>query len=418
MHFKFGTADIECSIPDHNVLGVIEPHRVQIRPYVELMKESLLDPIGKPRLRTMLRKDRPGDVVIIVSDRTRRIAHYAEILDLLIGELVDAGVDERNIEFLVALGTHRRHTDEENRHLYGDLLDAVKFSFHDCHKDLVNIGTTSTGLDVLVNERAYNAEFVIATGKIDFHYMAGYSGGRKAVLPGIAGYDTIRGNHCKLRRDGVVQGTIEGNVIAREMHEAAQLFGLDYLVNIVETPGNETCGIFCGDPFGAFEQGLATFKKQRFVTVPQRADCAFVSGGGDPGDRTFYVGHKVINNVIPVVKPGGVVVLIAQCAQGVGNDAFLRFLSDRTVDDLLCAPEHMITIGGHRAYQTARLLRDYTIIVVSDIKEKVLSSMKFNVVSNISAALDQVKDRAGNDFTCYVVPDGHTVMPVMNGAMK
>jgi nickel-dependent lactate racemase len=418
MRFKFGTTAIECSIPDHNVLGIIEPRRVEVYPFEEMMKQSLHDPIGKPRLKTMLRKNRPGDVVIIVSDRTRQIAHYAKILEFLVSEFVDAGVDERAIECLVALGTHRRHTDEENRQLYGDLPDKIKFSFHDCHKDLVDIGMTSTHLEVLVNKRAHEAEFVVATGKIDFHYMAGYSGGRKAVLPGIAGYDTIRGNHCKLRREGIAQGAIEGNIIAQEMHEAAHLFGLDYLVNMVETPDNETCGIFCGDPVNAFMRGLASFRKQRFVTVPERADCAFISGGGDPGDRNFYVGHKVINNVIPVVKPGGVIVLVMQCAQGVGNDAFCELLSDRTVDDLLRTPEHMIAIGGHRAYQTARLLRDYTIIVVSDLKEKVLSNMKFNVVSDISAALQQVKTRIGNDFTCYVVPDGHAVMPVMNGSIK
>ncbi|MBN2620687.1 nickel-dependent lactate racemase [candidate division WOR-3 bacterium] len=418
MRFKFGTAVSECTIPDQNVLGIIEPHPVQVRPLEEMMKQSLLEPIGKPRLRTMVRNDRPGDVVIIVSDRTRHIAHYAKILELLISELVDAGVDERAIECMVALGTHRRHTDEENRRLYGGLVDTVRISFHDCHKDLVSIGTTSTGLAVFVNKRAYNAEFVIATGKINFHYMAGYSGGRKAVLPGIAGYDTIRGNHCKLRRDGVAQGVVEGNIIAQEMDEAAHFFGLDYLVNMVENPSNETCGIFCGDPFNAFMQGCGSFKKQRFVTVPERADCAVVSSGGDPGDQNFYAGHKAINNVIPVVKPGGVIVLVAQCAQGVGNDAFQELLSDRTIDDLLCTPEHMITIGGHRAYQTARLLRDYTIIVVSDLKENLLSNMKFNVVSNISAAMQQVKDRIGDDFTCYVVPDGHTVMPVMDNAMQ
>ena len=121
-------------------------------------------------------------------------------------EIVDAGIDEKNIEFVVALGTHRKHTPQENKLLYEALFSDFRFSFHDCHNNLISIGRTSTGLEVQVNKRVRNADFVIATGKINFHYMAGFSGGRKAILPGISSYETIKSNHCKLRRDGVTLG--------------------------------------------------------------------------------------------------------------------------------------------------------------------------------------------------------------------
>lgn len=415
MRLNFGAKSIDVTLPDQNVLGIIEPQRPMVQPYDVLVKESLLNPIGKDRLSTLLHKNRPGDVVIIVSDRTRSIEHYDGILKLLVGELVDNGVDEKNIECLVALGTHCPHTIDENNEVYGDLTQSVQFSMHDCHNNLMSVGLTSTGLDVQVNKRATEADFVIATGKIDFHYMAGFSGGRKAVLPGIAGFDTIQGNHCKLKRDGVMQGRVEGNIIAREMHEAAELFGLDYLVNMLETADKETCGVVSGDPIHAFDQGCALFKQQRCVPVQRVADCAIVSAGGSKGDQTFYVGHKTLNNIARIVKPGGFIVLVAQCAQGVGNDAFRQLLSERTVDDLLCTPEHEIRIGGHRAYHTARVLRDYNVIVVTDLNEKILADMKFTVVSNIATAVNRVKEHNGENFTCYVVPDGHTVMGVSNG---
>lgn len=414
MRLKFGITDIECTLPDKNVLGIIEPRRPSIRPYDELLKQSLLDPIGKPRLKTMLRKNRPGDVVIIVSDKTRQIAHYREVLDLLIGEIVDSGVDERAIECIIALGTHRRHTEEENQRVYGDLLEKVKFSFHDCHKDLVRIGAVSTGLEVFVNKRAHDADFVIATGKIDFHYMAGFSGGRKAVLPGIAGYDTVRANHCKLKRDGVALGSVQGNIIAQEMHEAALLFGLDYLMNVVETPDHETCGILCGDSVQAFEHGVSVFREHRVIPVSGPADCAIVSSGGDPGDRYFYGGHKALDNVVPVVKSGGRIILVAQCGKGMGNEEFHSLLSEHTVDDLLCASEEGITIGGHRAYHTARLLHGYTIIVISDLDQKEILNIHFKAAPDLAAAIEQVKNHSGDNFTCYVVPNGHTVLPVIH----
>lgn len=415
MRFKFGTTNIEGTIPDQNVLQVIEPSHAEVRPYDILVKESLMNPIGKSRLKTMLRKNRPGDVVIIVSDRTRTIAHYAEILSLLVSELVDAGVDERNIECVVALGTHRPHTDEESQHLYKALVQSLRFSNHDCYKSLISIGKTSTGLEVLINERAHSADLVIATGKIDFHYMAGFSGGRKAVLPGIAAYETIRSNHSKLRRDGVIQAKMDGNIIAREMNEASQMFGLDYIVNVVETPGHETCAVFCGEPYHAFKEGVAFFKKQRLVKVARTADCAIVSAGGTPRDRDFYVGHKVLNNVLPVLKPGGAIVFIAQCTQGIGNKAFFKLLQDRTVDDLLSVPEDAIEIGGHRAFQTARLLHKHKVYVVSDLEIEQVSNMKFIAVANINTALDQVRKDKGDNFACYIIPDGTTVMPVVNG---
>jgi nickel-dependent lactate racemase len=363
----------------------------------------------------MIRNNKPGDVVILVSDRTRSIAHYGLILELLITELVDAGIDEENIECLVAVGTHRAHTVEENDKIYGACTRSIRFSCHDCHHDLVSIGKTSTDLEVLVSKRARSADFIIATGKINFHYMAGFSGGRKAVLPGIAGYETIRGNHCKLRREGVRQGAIEGNIIAREMREAAELFGLDYMMNMVETAENETSTVVCGDPVQAFKHGITMFKKQRVVEVARPADCVIVAAGDCRGDRTFYFSHKVLNTALPIVKPGGTIVCVAPCGQGLGNDAFTRLLSENTVDELLCTPEDAIAIGGHRAFQTARILHDYHVIVVTEKHMDKLSTMHFDTVSSIAAALERVQQHEGDDFTCYVIPDGHTVMPVMNG---
>jgi nickel-dependent lactate racemase len=415
MRLQYGDTTVDVALPDQRVLGIIEPQRLSVPSCESLVKQSLLEPVGMPRLKTLFRNNKPGDVVILVSDRTRSITHYDRILDLLLTELVDAGIDEKNIECLVAVGTHRAHTEEENRQLYGNCSGSIRFTCHDCHKDLISIGKTSTDLEVMVNKRAQEADFVIATGKINFHYMAGFSGGRKAVLPGIAGYETIRSNHCKLRREGVTQGVIKGNIIAQEMNEAAEMFGLDYLVNMVETSDNKTSHVVCGDPARAFAQGLAVFKNQRLVEITQPADCVIVSAGGCQGDRTFYVGHKALTTAIPAVKSGGTIVLTARCAQGVGNDAFFHLLAENTVDDLLCASEDAITIGGHRAYQTARILHDYNIIVVTDENKDILSTMQFTVVSSMTAALERVQQREGDDFVCYVIPDGHAVMPVMKG---
>jgi len=418
MQLKYGNDLIHVEISKENILGELKLEKSTLRPLDALLKESVLNPVGKPRLVDLLRKNRPHDVVIIVSDGSRSITNYARILKFLVSEIVDAGIDEKNIEFVIALGTHRRHTVEENKSLYEDLVADFRFSHHDCHNNVVSIGRTSTGLEVQVNKRVKNADFVVATGKINSHYLAGFSGGRKAILPGISSYTTIRNNHCKLRRDGVALGAINKNIVAQEMDEASRLFGVDYLLNVVETPENETAQIFCGDAVFAFEQGLGFFRSMRSLVLSQKADCAFISSGGYPKDKTFYLSHKSLNSAINIVKKGGSLILISQCREGVGNDKFLRYMLDRNLAGLLSYPEKKIEVGGHRAFATAKILQDYKVYVLSDLTSKELSQMNFIPIKDVNEAINHIKKDYGDKFTAYIVPDGTSILPIVNGTFK
>ncbi|MGB3480188.1 MAG: nickel-dependent lactate racemase [bacterium] len=418
MEFRFGKKAVNCEVSKENLMGVLEYSRHEVEPLKQILEQSISNPIGKPRLIDLLKKNKPRDVVILVSDITRSIADYSTILGFLVSEIVDAGIDEKNIEFVVALGTHRKHTPEENGILYRDLYSDFRFSFHDCYNDLVSIGKTSTGLDVQVSKRVRTADFVIATGRVNFHYLAGFSGGRKAILPGISSYETIRSNHCKLRRDGVASGRIESNIIAQEMDEAAQLFGVSYLLNVVETPDKQIAGVFCGDAVHAYKTAVEYFKSERISKIAKQADCAIVSAGGYPRDRTFYAGHKAINNAVNAVRQGGSIVLISECEEGIGNPEFEKYMLSNGIDELLDYPEAKIQVGGHRVFKTSQLLKNYKIYVVSKLNSKVLSQMNFIPIKNIDSAIDQVKKNCGQDFKVYIIPDGRSILPVVNGRCK
>ncbi len=423
MKLRYGKSSVDLEISMENLLGVIRPVQQSTRPFIELMKESILRPIGRPTLRSVLRKNKPTDLVIIVSDITRSIANYSRILEFLVSEIVDAGIDEKNIEFMVALGTHRKHTCEENRMLYGDLISDFAFSFHDCRSNYVSIGKTSTNLEVQVNKRVRDADFIIATGRINFHYLAGFSGGRKTILPGISSYETIRANHSKLRRDGVIFGHIHNNIIAQEMDEALRLFKVDYLLNAVETAERDTEQLFWGHPDFAFLEGVKYFTSKRRVPIYKKADCAIISAGGYPKDNTFYMSHKSLNSAAAAVKREGIIILVAQCSEGMGNDKFQQYMQDYSLDELLDYPEEKIEIGGHRAFQTARILTDYKIYVLSDLKSETLSRMHFCPIKNINEGLNNIKKAHGNEFKAYVFPNGKSVLPVieedrMYGAIK
>jgi nickel-dependent lactate racemase len=360
-----------------------------------------MNPIGQPCLKDAIHRNKPGDVVIIVSDKTRKIANYEKILKFLVSELVDAGVQEKNIEFIVALGTHTPHTDRENRQRYGALMDDFRFIQHDCHGDLVSIGKASTGLEVLVNRRVQQADFVLATGRVDFHYMAGYSGGRKSILPGVAAYDTIRNNHKKLVRNGVRIGHSDGNVIAREMADAGSLLGIDYLLNVVETPEGETAQVFTGHHVHAFEQAVDY--------------CVIVSAGGYPNDKDFYHTHKSMNLAMAALKGNGSIILVGKCEEGFGNEQFMQLMLDNEIDALLQIPEEKIDVGGHRAFLTAKMLKNHRVYALTDLDADMLRRIHFAPIQSVEQGISIAKRDHGADVRTLVVPNGKAVLPLLNG---
>ena len=417
MDLRYGEGSITIQSPP-GFLGAIVPRVDKVQPLSVLLKESFMNPVGQPLLREMIRKNKPGDVVIVVSDRTRRIANYDRILEFLVSELIDAGVQEQNMEFIVALGTHRPHSDAENREQYGSLVDDFRFTQHDCRRDLVSLGKTSTGLDVRVSRRVQQAEFVIATGRVDFHYMAGFSGGRKSILPGIAAYDTIRNNHKKLVRNGVWIGNTEGNIIAQEMAEASSLLGVDYLLNVVETPQGGTAGVFSGHHVYAFGEAVENFSAARRVRIDTAADCVIISAGGYPNDKDFYHTHKSMNLAMPALKQDGSIILVGRCQEGFGNDKFMQLMLDNPIEDLLQYPEEKIDVGGHRAFLTARMLRSHRVYALTDLDADTLRRIHFIPIESVAQGIASAQEEHGTGMSTLVVPNGKVVLPLLNGKMK
>jgi nickel-dependent lactate racemase len=313
------------------------------------------------------------------------------------------------------LGTHRKHTVDEDALLYGTLTHDFNFTQHDCHGDLASVGKTSTGLDVWVNRRVKEADFVITTGRVDFHYLAGYSGGRKSILPGVASYETIRNNHKKLVRNGVYIGQTDGNVIAQEMAEAASLLGIDYLLNVVETPGRDIAQIFSGNPEGAFQEAVHYFVAARRVCIPERADCVIVSAGGFPQDKNFYHTHKSVNLAMQALKKKGSIILIGQCAEGFGNEKFMQLMLEHEIEALLHYPEDKIDVGGHRAFLTARILKDHGVYVLTDLDPDMVRRISFTPIRSIDEGIAAVKSVHGDRLKTLVIPNGKAVLPSLNG---
>jgi nickel-dependent lactate racemase len=379
----------------------------------QLVKERLTKPLGTPSFKEVLRDKKPENIVIIVSDITRP-GPFAVLLRPLVDEILSSGFSKDSIRFVIANGTHRKMSKEEMRFQYGDwIVDNFSIENHDCYaNDLVFLGTLTSGNELWINRTVAEADFIIATGILNTHYFAGFSGGRKTILPGICSYETIRKNHSNIIHDYARIGNIEGNEIHREMCEASSKTGVDFCLNMLLNNKKQIVDCFAGDIDAVFEEGINAIHRLYAVPFHQYADVVFVSPGGYPKDINFYQCQKSLNNTIELVRTGRTVVLVAECPDGIGQDEMERVLSEAdSLDELFKVKQEDIQIGGHRAFATGKLLKKADILVVSSIDPERVERIHFKPMESIDKCINFIKDKHGEDFSAYIVPNGSQFFP-------
>jgi len=431
IELKYGESTQILKLDEKNVLQVLElPHLsekiVNIR---EEIKKVLENPIGSEPLKEIVGKIKPNNLVIIVEDITRPNPDYQEILDSLIEELRIAGVADEKIKFVIAYGTHRHHHPEENKRIYGEAL-LKRFQFIDHNPDaddLVSVGKISTGNELLINKHVAQADFLIATGNIEPHSFAGYGGGRKAILPGVSGRETITRNHAKVVRKGVEIGKLEGNPINEEMLEAARRVAKArpfFILNVIRNAKKEVVSVVAGDFEKAFSEGIKIAERIYTVSVPQKAEVAISSCGGYPKDINFYQAQKTLTASAEVTKDsgtippqyrhcGGTIVLLAECRDGVGQPVFEKWLRKHHLEEILHKNEEDIEVEGHRAYLTAKILKKCEVIVISSLAKELVEEMHFTYKKDLNDALSYLKKKHGDNFKAYIIPNGAAILPIV-----
>jgi lactate racemase len=413
MPYDVGTIPIE--LPDGNVAGVLTLSDLPALPDAEVaFREALANPLGTPPLIEKLR-NRPDirSLVVIVSDRTRQCL-YPVMLPILIDTLLAGGVKPEAISFVIACGTHRAVNDMEQESVYGrGIVERFPFYNHDCRAaDLVDFGTLSTGLPLRLNRRVAEADFVITTGQLNTHYFAGFSGGRKAILPGVSAYETVQRNHSQIMDPRVDLARLDGNPIHEEMQEAALLVGVDFNLNVVLNQQKKLAAVFSGELVQSFRAGTDFIRDRYSVKFDAPADVVITSPGGIPQDRSLYHTQKCLNNTAALVKQGGTMVVFAPCREGVGQADMTSFMTMvKEPGELLRLPREQITIGGHRAVATAKLLQKCEILLITEMPEPEVRAVHFGYKANWAAALERIRDKHGPDFGAWVVPDGTLFYP-------
>jgi nickel-dependent lactate racemase len=257
------------------------------------------------------------------------------------------------------------------------------------------------------------ADVRILTGDVCFHYYAGYGGGRKSVLPGVSGEDTIKHNHAMLLDPNAKTGVLEGNPVHEDMAEAARLAKIDFVLNVVTNGKGEVTKAFAGDLEQTFMEGVKVVDEMYRVIVDRKADIVVVSSGGNPADLNLFQAYKGVDNALKVVKRGGVIVLVAECPESHGNQVFYDWMVK--FGDLKAVEREIkrnFVLGGHRAYYLLEALQNHKIILVSSMPDYYATNIfKLKTARAINDALNEAFNIAGKNAKVWAIPYGNFTLP-------
>lgn len=407
---KYGKGQMSAQIPPENLAGFVRAKEVPVVPdELEAVKQALASPIGSPPLREIIRRKKAKNAVVVVNDITRPTPYHV-YLPALEEELQE--VDE--VTFIVATGLHRGHTDEENLAIFGDYPRRYRFINHDGDGDLVYLGRLPHGSPLYVNRLVVEADLVVTTGVVVPHYMAGFAGGRKSILPGVAGRETIQSNHSMLVRPESAPGRLEGNPIHQEMLEAARRAGVDFILNAVTNEDKKIVSVVAGDLEAAWREGVEVCREVYTAPVAEEVDVVIAGVGGHPKDINLYQAQKGLENAAAAVRPGGTIILVAECPEGHGDEVFNQWmLAADSLQDIIDRIAVKFVMGGHKAYAIARVLKEKDCILVSSMDEDLVRDYFFTPAVDLEEALAIVRAKYGPDYSALVMPEASATMAAL-----
>ncbi|HJV36344.1 nickel-dependent lactate racemase, partial [Geomonas sp.] len=355
IELKCGDKSYPLQIAADRVLSVLRPQLVQPAAGPELLVERAL-----ARCEEALARFRPGEKVVIVTSDVTRPTGSEVYLPLLVKKLNAAGVADRDVTIVVALGIHRKQTEAEHKKIVGGLYGRIKVVDHDCDDPgaLVYLGDTARGIPVEINRKVAEADRLILTGSVTFHYFAGFGGGRKSLLPGVSSRRSCMASHFAVlnkeqgsgRHPKAVTGNLEGNPVHEAMVEACSMRPPDFILNTVLTPEKRIMAAFAGDWLSAHLEGCRFYAETFSYPIEEQSDLVVVSCGGFPKDINLIQAHKSMEYASRALKPGGVMILLAECRDGYGHATFFNWFRYATCAELESALRKRYEINGQTAW--------------------------------------------------------------------
>ncbi len=415
--FKYGEGYQSFLLNPQNVIQ--ELHAKAIQPVEDVVKEIgrvLDDPIASAPFNTLFKA---GDkVTIVVSDITRLLKLH-DYLPTIVNRLNGLGIPDEDMLILTATGTHRGQTPEEKKKIVGEEVYArIEVVDHDCdHSEMVYVGTTPRGTEVVVNRLVVDRK-VILTGGIVHHLMAGFGGGRKSIIPGVASRKTIAQNHLHSLDPNAEQsnpligvGALINNPLHEDMVDGTGLVNPDFLINTIMHTDGRIAKFVAGHWLKAWEEGCAWADENYGVPIDKQADLVIASCGGFPKDISLYQSTKTLFNAALAVKPGGTILLLAECREGAGADEFFGWsepLKEKTLDPEL---RKNFTIPGYIFYAAVESAAKAKVILYSEIEPELVKPMGMIGANSFAEAIELAGvDQENQDV--ILMPYGGATIPL------
>jgi nickel-dependent lactate racemase len=411
IELPYGTRRLTVELPEGNTIGVLEERPMPVEDLDRLFERAWDKPIGVDDPAGVFRAGE--SVVFVVTDHTRPTP-TRDLLPL-VWNRIRPTVSARDVTVLVATGTHRPPSDEELQSMLGDARSLFRVEIHDSKAECVAVGKTSRGNPIRINRRVAEADHVVSIGHIGMHYYAGYSGGPKNILPGVAAAETIERNHALMVLPECAACTYEGNPISEEIVEASRAIRHRFIVDVVLHADGRVAGVFLGDPVAAHRAGRRFWDAHFQVPFDRRADLVIASCGGHPKDINLYQAHKGEYNAGLAVRDGGILYLAAACPMGIGHSVFAAWIArSATPSDVLRIYEKEgFRLGGHKAVYLARDRERVELALQSELDDATARRFFMRPMHDPAEALDLARARFGSGFTVLAMPHAASTFPVV-----
>ena len=418
VRLDYGTTGLDIELPDQNVVGILDLTPVPAIPSPEqTLAHRLAHPNGTAPLNVLAQGKHSA--CILICDITRPVPNQL-ILEAILPRLESAGVPRSGIVILVATGLHRGATEDEIIELVGpEIAAAYRVENHDGKNrdEHTHLGDSPRGVPIWVDSRFVNADLKIATGLIEPHLMAGFSGGRKLVCPGICALETVKVWHGPsfLEHPLADCGQLEGNPVHEENTWIARRAGLDFIVNVTLDKNRAITSIVAGDMEAAFYEGVEVARKAASSELAEPCDIVVTSSAGYPLDTTFYQSVKGLTGVLPIIKEGGTIILAASLTEGIGSPEFESLLRDHaTIEefmDNLLTPGYFV-LDQWQLEEMAKACRKAQLVYVTDgLPPETLQEFFVETAESVEQAVEAALQKHGQSARIAVIPKGPYVMP-------
>jgi len=397
----YGRETISVYVDEHNIGEVIYPNDVETRDEEKTLVQALQNPIQSKTFEQFISDAR--DILFLVNDATRPTP-TAKILRILYPL-----IKNKDVKFLIATGMHRAPTEEEYEEIFGDLRAALndRIYAHDSKKDedMVYLGTSKNGTEMYVNKMAVEAHKIVIIGSVEPHYFAGYTGGRKSFLPGVASYKTIEQNHKLALQSSAKALSLDGNPVHEDMEDAIttikdkEIFAIMTVLDRYDRIYAATAGDITESLKAAIDKAHRVFS----VEIKDKADIV-VAVAPYPMDIDLYQSQKALDNGKLALNDNGILILVSKCRMGVGSDTFVKLLSScHTPQDTLDKIDKEFKLGYHKAAKMAEIARWAQMWAVTSLDDELMESIFIKPFHTLQQAIDAAIAEKGEEKILFLM---------------